>query len=91
MKNNEISLSDLNKGLSIIHFLFVAFGAIVLVHLLIGIDPAIALFTAGISTLIFISLPVVKYRFSWEAVSLLLPRLLRQRDYTAILVHFPAI
>lgn len=33
--------------------LFVAFGATVLVPLLIGIDPAIALFTAGVGTLIF--------------------------------------
>ncbi|WP_345374956.1 uracil-xanthine permease family protein [Algivirga pacifica] len=34
-------------------FLFVAFGATVLVPLLIGIDPAVALFTAGVGTLIF--------------------------------------
>ena len=36
-----------------IQFLFVAFGATVLVPLLIDIDPAIALFTAGFGTLIF--------------------------------------
>lgn len=36
-----------------IQFLFVAFGATVLVPLLVGIDPAAALFTAGIGTLIF--------------------------------------
>lgn len=36
-----------------IQFLFVAFGATVLVPLLVGIDPSIALFTAGIGTLIF--------------------------------------
>jgi uracil permease len=36
-----------------VQFLFVAFGATVLVPLLIGIDPAVALFTAGIGTLIF--------------------------------------
>ncbi|RXP53649.1 uracil permease [Lutibacter sp. HS1-25] len=36
-----------------IQFLFVAFGATVLVPLLIDIDPAIALFTAGVGTLIF--------------------------------------
>ena len=34
-------------------FLFVAFGATVLVPLLIGIDPSVALFTAGLGTLIF--------------------------------------
>lgn len=36
-----------------IQFLFVAFGATVLVPLLVGIDPSIALFTAGIGTLIY--------------------------------------
>lgn len=36
-----------------IQFLFVAFGATVLVPLLIDIDPAVALFTAGFGTLIF--------------------------------------
>jgi len=36
-----------------IQFLFVAFGATVLVPLLVGIDTAVALFTAGIGTLIF--------------------------------------
>jgi uracil permease len=36
-----------------VQFLFVAFGATVLVPLLIDIDPAVALFTAGIGTLIF--------------------------------------
>jgi uracil permease len=34
-------------------FLFVAFGATVLVPLLIGLDPSVALFTAGVGTLIF--------------------------------------
>ncbi|PCI33308.1 MAG: uracil permease [Flavobacteriaceae bacterium] len=36
-----------------VQFLFVAFGATVLVPLLIDIDPAVALFTAGVGTLIF--------------------------------------
>lgn len=36
-----------------VQFLFVAFGATVLVPLLVGIDPAVALFTAGIGTLLF--------------------------------------
>lgn len=36
-----------------IQFLFVAFGATVLVPLLVGIDPSVALFTAGIGTLLF--------------------------------------
>ncbi|MCA1927309.1 MAG: NCS2 family nucleobase:cation symporter [Calditerrivibrio sp.] len=36
-----------------VQFLFVAFGALVLVPLLTGLDPAIALFTAGAGTLLF--------------------------------------
>ncbi len=36
-----------------VQFLFVAFGATVLVPLLVGIDPSVALFTAGFGTLIF--------------------------------------
>jgi uracil permease len=36
-----------------VQFLFVAFGATVLVPLLVGIDPSVALFTAGVGTLIF--------------------------------------
>jgi uracil permease len=46
---------DLNFRNTIIgiQFLFVAFGATVLVPLLVGIDPSVALFTAGIGTLIY--------------------------------------
>lgn len=36
-----------------VQFLFVAFGATVLVPLLVGLDPATALFTAGVGTFIF--------------------------------------
>jgi len=36
-----------------VQFMFVAFGAMVLVPLLVGIDPAIAMFTAGLGTLLF--------------------------------------
>lgn len=36
-----------------VQFLFVAFGALVLVPILTGLDPNVALFTAGIGTLIF--------------------------------------
>jgi len=36
-----------------VQFLFVAFGATVLVPLLVNIDPSVALFTAGVGTLIF--------------------------------------
>lgn len=41
------------KNLVGVQFLFVAFGATVLVPLLIGIDPATALFTAGVGTFLF--------------------------------------
>ncbi|QKF82485.1 uracil-xanthine permease family protein [Halarcobacter ebronensis] len=36
-----------------IQFLFVAFGALVLVPILTGLDPNVALFTAGVGTLLF--------------------------------------
>lgn len=36
-----------------LQFLFVAFGALVLVPILTGLNPNVALFTAGIGTLIF--------------------------------------
>jgi len=46
--------TNLTKRIIIgVQFLFVAFGATVLVPLLIDIDPAVALFTAGVGTLIF--------------------------------------
>lgn len=41
------------KGIVGFQFLFVAFGSTVLVPLLVGLDPATALFTAGVGTLIF--------------------------------------
>lgn len=41
------------KLLTGVQMLFVAFGALVLVPLLTGLDPSIALFTAGVGTLIF--------------------------------------
>ena len=52
MKSFPSSYTPRNMILGV-QFLFVAFGATVLVPLLVGIDPAIALFTAGIGTLIF--------------------------------------
>lgn len=47
------TLSPLKKGIVGVQFLFVAFGATVLVPLLVGLDPSTALFTAGLGTLIF--------------------------------------
>ena len=48
-----IELSPLKKTIVGAQFLFVAFGATVLVPLLVGLDPSVALFTAGVGTLIF--------------------------------------
>lgn len=47
------NLTPVRKGIVGVQFLFVAFGATVLVPLLVGLDPSTALFTAGIGTLIF--------------------------------------
>lgn len=47
------NLTPFRKGVVGVQFLFVAFGATVLVPLLVGLDPSTALFTAGIGTLIF--------------------------------------
>ena len=49
----NMSLSTGRKTIVGIQFLFVAFGATVLVPLLVGLDPATALFTAGLGTFIF--------------------------------------
>ncbi|MBR5087218.1 MAG: uracil-xanthine permease [Muribaculaceae bacterium] len=46
-------LSPTRKTIVGVQFLFVAFGATVLMPLLVGLDPATALFSAGIGTLIF--------------------------------------
>lgn len=46
----RFQLKDSIVGLQ---FLFVAFGALVLVPILTGLDPNVALFTAGVGTLIF--------------------------------------
>lgn len=51
MKNNN--LSHIQRTIVGAQFLFVAFGSTVLVPLLVGIDPSVALFTAGVGTLIF--------------------------------------
>lgn len=51
MDSNQ--LSPLRKTIVGVQFLFVAFGATVLVPLLVGLDPSTALMTAGIGTFIF--------------------------------------
>ena len=52
MKNSN-NLSIFQKTVVGAQFLFVAFGATVLVPLLVGLDPSVALLTAGVGTLIF--------------------------------------
>ncbi len=51
--DNSKNLNPVQKTIVGVQFLFVAFGATVLVPLLVGLDPSTALFTAGIGTLIF--------------------------------------
>ena len=51
--NNNGNLGIVQKTIVGAQFLFVAFGATVLVPLLVGLDPSVALLTAGIGTLIF--------------------------------------
>ena len=51
MDTENLSLSK--KTIVGVQFLFVAFGATVLVPLLVGINPSTALFTAGLGTFIF--------------------------------------
>lgn len=46
-------LGPVQKTVVGVQFLFVAFGATVLVPLLVGMDPSVALFTAGVGTLLF--------------------------------------
>ena len=50
---DDLNLTPFRKTVVGVQFLFVAFGSTVLVPLLVGLDPATALFSAGIGTLIF--------------------------------------
>jgi uracil permease len=52
-KFSEFNLPPQRRIVVGVQFLFVAFGATVLVPLLVGLDPSVALFTAGLGTLIF--------------------------------------
>ena len=49
----EHSLPPLKRTLGGVQFMFVAFGSTVLVPLLVGFDPAVALLAAGLGTLLF--------------------------------------
>lgn len=58
MSDNSLDQSSFNQAswrnaLAGLQMLFVAFGALVLMPLLTGLDPSVALFTAGIGTILF--------------------------------------
>ena len=53
MTTDATPLTPLRKGIAGVQYLFVAFGATVLVPLLVGLDPSTALFSSGVGTLIF--------------------------------------
>lgn len=53
MAQESITLSPIRKGIVGVQYLFVAFGATILVPLLVGLDPSAALCSAGVGTLIF--------------------------------------
>ena len=53
MQNIAPALTPARKVVVGVQYLFVAFGATVLVPLLVGLDPSTALFSAGVGTLIF--------------------------------------
>lgn len=54
--------------------LFVAFGALVLMPLITGLDPNVALFTAGIGTLLFQLVTGRQVPVFWPRASLSSPR-----------------
>ena len=71
------NLTPLRKGVVGVQFLFVAFGATVLVPLLVGLDPSTALFTAENtlligSILLFVSIVVGKTGYRFGVPTLLL-------------------
>ena len=53
MQDTVTALTPARKVIVGVQYLFVAFGATVLVPLLVGLDPSTALFSAGVGTLIF--------------------------------------
>lgn len=51
--STTLQLSPARQVVVGVQYLFVAFGATVLVPLLVGLDPSVALFSAGVGTLLF--------------------------------------
>lgn len=84
------NLTPLRKGVVGVQFLFVAFGATVLVPLLVGLDPSTALFTAGIGTLIFHAVTRGKVPVFWGVVSRLLRLSLKRQNFMGCPAPYPA-
>ena len=57
-------------GLSFQH-LFAMFGATVLVPILVGIDPAVALFSSGLGTLAHLTVTKYKIQPTWDLALLI--------------------
>lgn len=70
---NDMPKPGLLIGLSFQH-LFAMFGATVLVPILVGIDPAIALFSSGLGTLAHLSVTSIRFLLIWGLVLLILQR-----------------
>jgi len=62
LSQNSFNQPTWRNALAGLQMLFVAFGALVLMPLITGLDPSVALFTAGIGTY-FNSLPNNKCRY----------------------------
>ena len=76
MNNVKYDVSDMPKpgllvGLSFQH-LFAMFGATVLVPILVGIDPAIALFSSGLGPLAHLTVTSIRFLLTWDLVLLIL-------------------
>ena len=84
------NLTPLRKGVVGVQFLFVAFGATVLVPLLVGLDPSTALFTAGIGTLIFHAVTRGRFLSFWGVVSHLLRLSLKRQNFMGCPALYPA-
>jgi len=89
MDNNK-QLGAFQKTIVGVQFLFVAFGATVLVPLLVGLDPSTALCTAGIGTLIFHLVTKGKGTYFFGLVVLhLLRQSLKQLNCMVWPEHYP--
>ena len=86
------NLTPLRKGVVGVQFLFVAFGATVLVPLLVGLDPSTALFTAALVLvrLSFMRLRVERFLSFWGVVSHLLRLSLKRQNFMGCPAPYPA-